>query len=968
MAEQEVPSQPKASLDTELIRHQYGFTGQWLPDVDPIKIGAENFSDISNLRYVDDGVIGVKGYTRINITTALTTYLKGRSGFQLRTPFTVKSIVLIQAWNAAQYASEVYQHLAVIPNTGDFESTRVHADAPDAQLGYFAEFPNGHVIYNNSLESRIWAGPEMVVAAIIRHEGLTGITPTNPVDFTSSMRNTIVADNMVVTHPSDNFLFASTRPLIGLKLYSESAYTATTSIKYWDGSAFTAVSNPNIPATGIISFDSTVSLVKPVFIDGMFLYFYNLEITAGSATIYHITVNAPFQAPVDLWDGVYRACIQFQASRTGVYEDWTAEVYDSSSAQYPIGAKVGGLTASDHIIAIFDERTTAIKLSMIASKTNTTASTWTIYYWNGSTWVTVGTVYDGTLDSGKTKTLAQSGFIYWDAPAKANEHSLTLFNVSGYAYKLVPSGTLTDGSAHDGTTVDIFYGIPAPRVLSAFKFGFMYRNRPFLAGDLVGKEGNALEFGIPNSTDVYNGADSSQPKRLYIDGLDEVTCGTNIFNRFGSNIYDSQLMLKRGEAYLLNGESPEDYKVYCISRNIGCPAPRTLDTAEIAFEIAKDAIRNIALWMSARGPILFDAATIVPIKGVNRYFDQNYPECINWNKINKAHGWFDPNTYEYNLCIPSGISAVDCNVWLMYDLLHKKWSKRDTGISPIPQATFKVTDEIGRKYIYGLTDNGRMIRLENGDVWDGQYSIQATVTTGDFFPTNSIFDVTCLRRVKMFRETQAADLSYTRTDFIFSGYGIAQNGNLQVFDEVIEDAGVSLAHWDGDNYHCKEIIENGGVYGEVSGTVTITGEIKEEITASINVTGGDFSAQGFIPGLTITTNDPICPGPYILTGVSTPTLTLSPTGRFPFTVPAASRTIYAQFIRLYHYADGAAAYTELLPGVFTGTNRFQETNANCNITALTHKLKFSLFSTSTGTNMRPIVWGYQAMHEREDIN
>jgi hypothetical protein len=94
-----------------------------------------------------------------------------------------------------------------------------------------------------------------------------------------------------------------------------------------------------------------------------------------------------------------------------------------------------------------------------------------------------------------------------------------------------------------------------------------------------------------------------------------------------------------------------------------------------------------------------------------------------------------------------------------------------------------------------------MIRLENGDLWDGQYSVQATVTTGEFLPTDSIFDTTVLRRIKLIRETQSADISYTSPYFIFNGQGLAANGNLQVFDEVIEDAGVSLAHWDGNNYH-----------------------------------------------------------------------------------------------------------------------------------------------------------------------
>ena len=54
----QVPDVPWADV-------QHTFGGQWLPDVDPALIGAENFSTLKNLRYKDKSLEGVGGYTYI---------------------------------------------------------------------------------------------------------------------------------------------------------------------------------------------------------------------------------------------------------------------------------------------------------------------------------------------------------------------------------------------------------------------------------------------------------------------------------------------------------------------------------------------------------------------------------------------------------------------------------------------------------------------------------------------------------------------------------------------------------------------------------------------------------------------------------------------------------------------------------------------------------------------------------------
>ncbi|NIV10171.1 MAG: hypothetical protein GWN62_02340 [Aliifodinibius sp.] len=207
------------------------------------------------------------------------------------------------------------------------------------------------------------------------------------------------------------------------------------------------------------------------------------------------------------------------------------------------------------------------------------------------------------------------------------------------------------------------------------------------------------------------------------------------------------MVFKQNETYILDGESPDDFMIYPVSNKVGCPAPLTLDTAEIGFELAENVQRNVAIWISHSGPIMFDGAVISPLKGIDTYFDPNSDDCINFDYITNARGWVDSTYREYNLLIPTG-NETDPNVWLVYDLTRKRWYKKDTGTSNMPICGFPVFSEEGNQYIYGGLTTGYMMRLENGTDWDGA-NIQQRVETGDFWPTGNIWQQTLIRRLKI---------------------------------------------------------------------------------------------------------------------------------------------------------------------------------------------------------------------------
>ena len=542
------------------------------------------------------------------------------------------------------------------------------------------------------------------------------------------------------------WLVGSPRPLQGVKYYLGNANTIVSniSVSEWQGYSWTALSVTNNTDNGGVALgqNGTVTWTatgeaKPKFIENRLMYWYQFAIDAGEAEIYRVTLDAPWQNLVDIWDGVYRQPIQFQAYKSAKYQDYTYDVNDENADTYY--ADLGALTNAEHVILMFDDRATALNFTMVAGKENVTAATVTIYYWDGSNWATVGPVTDTTLDSAtSTKSLGQSGHMSWNPPDEEVEFYKTSFGTTGYAYKLVWSGTLTASNAQ----VNTLYGVPAQKTIHPFKFPAMYKDRLFLCGYTEGGEGNRCDYSMAYTAQVFNGAESSDGgvQSLYFGGSSDLTAATQLYNRMGSNIFIFFLALKEGETYVLTGDGPETYQIYPVSMNIGCPAPKSLVVAEVGFDIANDVQRHVALWVSYAGPVIFDGAVIYQVPGLENYFDPNHPDYLGQTAIRDSFAWFDQTYREYNI--------VTGSFWVTYNLKLKRWFKKETGSAEYPISAWPVRDTYGNEYVYAGLDNGFMNRLEYGTSWDG-VGITQRVQTGDFWPTKNIWDLSRIRRIKL---------------------------------------------------------------------------------------------------------------------------------------------------------------------------------------------------------------------------
>ena len=624
---------------------------------------------------------------------------------------------------------------------------------------------------------------------------------------------------------NNKMVIMTTRPIQGATFYVKTANTtaSTMSFYYWDGSAWaavsggsdgTSVSSKSLAQSGKYSFTSTESTAGLMHFEELYMYAYLMEISAGEADIYSVTVDAPFQTFKDVWDGVYRQPIQFQIWSADHWEDYTLQVNQSSDVNTPVGGQLDGLLSTDYVIVQFEDPTAGMRWTMLGDLVNTAAAVMTVKYWNGTNWASVTNLVDGTCNTGGTKSVNGTGLIRWDKPT--DEQKQTLFGTVGYAYKVLWDSTLTGtkGGAAE-VMVDLVYGIPTQHTVKPFDFSVLYKNRVFLGSFSAGGQGNRMDFCAANAPDVWNGYDSSDDGRyaLYFGNEEPLRCATQLYNRFGSNIFSMLLVFKDGETYVMTGTTPDDFEQFPVSLNTGCPAPLTLATAEMGFEAGEGMQRQVAIWVSHSGPMMFDGAVMQPVRGVDLYFDPTEDTFVNWSIMRStARGWVDQTYREYNLLLPSGVSATENNTWLVYDLIRKKWFKKDTGTEEFPQSAWPVTYTTGRRGVHGGTDVGKIMELEYGTSWGASYAdvtsgagIEQIVRTGDFFPSNNIWDECLLRKFKLICEkidssvnvgiNYYADAAEAASNVIWQDADAAIGVNVNFADMDVNSDGIDETQW-----------------------------------------------------------------------------------------------------------------------------------------------------------------------------
>jgi hypothetical protein len=586
------------------------------------------------------------------------------------------------------------------------------------------------------------------------------------------------------------FLIGSTRLLKGVKLCvptgNGNSQTSVLTMKTWNGISWESVTITDgtstggiaLAQTGTITWADTISQSKPKYIEGYVLYWYQFTLSAGESQIYKVTLDAAIQDVNDLWNGEQVLIGGLLKYENNKYEDYTDYANDSATDTY---MSLFNIATSNYALMGFPVPMCGFMLDVVTDKVNQTiSSSMAINYCNGGAvgnWPLVRGFQDGTTQ-GNSITLAQTGVVFFDPLDKGEEFKTAITNDNKlYYYKMHFTVPLGSGSA----CIWRVKGIPAPQKILPYRFPFNFKNRPMLCGLEIANEGNRVDYGETDTFAFFNGSDSSlgvDGAPLYFGGNENLTGACEVFNRIGSTLYHIAVFTKDNSTYILNGYDKESYQIFTLSNTLGCPAPETMDTIEIGYGDKVENMKCIALWMTHRGPVIFDTTNLVPIwDDVKCYFDKTDTRCINYNAIDKAIGWVDAENMEYNICFPSGTGQTTNNEWIFYDLKKNKWWRKIP--AAYPQGRVKVTDEHGTQYVYGFFDDGIMRRLDHGKQWDAT-DIERFVVTAPVLPTGDMWDITRLRRLKVITgmASETAMLSITH---IGSGASVTSGTVLTSF-------------------------------------------------------------------------------------------------------------------------------------------------------------------------------------------
>jgi hypothetical protein len=623
---------------------------------------------------------------------------------------------------------------------GDFETTVLYTPTAFDYPWRFSAAPNGNMVASNGYANLIWGGTEMPATAFITSTAAVTTAATNPGDYSDIVENNSSSNAVTIT---STVLVGSPRPLQGVKFYvsSGNASNSTMTGQEWRAAGWTALtitdnttaSSKTLAQTGTVTWAAS-GLAQQRVIEGYSLYWYQFTISAGSATIYYFTVDAPINTIQNVWSGFVEKPLSVLYKYSPNEMDYTADMGDASSATY-IGAN--GMSTSSYIKIGFTNRQQGIEIYFVPGDNgyggdwgNDNSCTVKIEYWSGTAWTEVTDLFDGTKNG--SDCMAQHGIIVWTPPVATGEQKTSSgSNVDNfYYYKLTASANL-DGSVR----ISEIRGVPVSNSMTTYKFSEQFQGRLFLCNETTGAP-NTCTYSNYNAPDIFNGEDSG---KLSFGDMTEVTAAATIYNVFQSTATDMMIITKANETYRLSGESPTKWLNQRMSSNIGCVAPLTMAAAEVT-ESSADVKRTVALWQSGTGVVMTDGAVIVPISDdIKCYWDPNDSRYIPAAMQTKSQAWYDPTTQSYKLLIASGASATYLNTELEYSLKYKEWTKiyRENAVGANPlQSGFKVYDANGLTYTYGGGKDGYMYRLENGNNWDGVANIDQYLHTKDLILDN----------------------------------------------------------------------------------------------------------------------------------------------------------------------------------------------------------------------------------------
>jgi len=718
----------------ELTPFNFPLNGRLITKLDGSLLPEAHFQVLENLRYNDGGIEGVGG--SVKAAAAFTGYAKIQNGFHFKkTSPIAEDHMFVQASSGT--ATRIYKSdgtSAGVPAVDTytlFQALTDHSGGNHLNTVYFSEAPDQSMIFCDGYKNYVYSGTEYRAARVANFDIASSTVFQDCTEILSS--NLSDASNiytLVAAADTATYVYVgSTRPLDGVKFYVKTANTeAATACTgfYWNGTAWTTVGavtdgtaagGITLAQTGTVSFGSTVTTAKVKVIHENLAYWYYFKFSKTSATcaLYQVTVSAPVQPLVDIWDGVPRQMYAAYYDQGAGYIDWILAGYSLDYVDTSVETYLK-LTIADtnYLYVGFNERLAGLKFHLIGTHVNNNASDMTVYYWNGSAWTSVGILSDGTQVG--AASFGQAGVVTWNDPGSTKEFKCSLGNsAEWFYYRIKFSVTL------DEVYVDTVTGIPVQTTVPPYRYPMLWQNRLWLLDDTTNMRNTAL--GSSSGTVcVFNGTDSG---RLVFGGMNNLTAGATLFTRYGGSLYENMVVTKNNETYLVDGLSftgdasgANAYVVYKISSTRGCIAPLTMKSIDVGYEVAPGLTKHVLAWLASSGVVMFDSNSLIELStDIGDKWDNKSTTYISTALSDKSAAFGDSTLGEYHvLLIPSGQTRP--TVEMVYDVIRKKWFQIKRG-TEILWCGWDVEDAQGNKYCYGGTNQGNVHLLESGTDFDG---------------------------------------------------------------------------------------------------------------------------------------------------------------------------------------------------------------------------------------------------------
>jgi hypothetical protein len=361
---------------------------------------------------------------------------------------------------------------------------------------------------------------------------------------------------------------------------------------------------------------------------------------------------------------------------------------------------------------------------------------------------------DGTAVSGKM--FAQSGVASFRYDS-VNHSKLTLNGSTPYYYYRI--GTTVASALTADTSLDCIQGIPVPATIKPFKIPVMWQDRLWLLNEINERKNLALGSAA-DLPETMNGTDNVE---LLIGDSTEITAATTLFTRYGSNIYDNMIICKKKATHLIDGFSPETFRIYTLSESTGCVAPRTMCRCDVNYDTGDQTIsqKHVAIWQAAHGMVMTDGSTITTNSDdIENYLHADDSNYIAVAIMDKFFGFYDSMKQEYHWLFGVG-SDTTLTKELVYDLRKKKWYEMSRSTYYL-QSGWEVTDSYGFGYCYGGTTAGQIYRLENTGLWDAA-NITYNFKSSDTPIANSMMVEGEARKIKLISKSKTSAEEVTIT-------------------------------------------------------------------------------------------------------------------------------------------------------------------------------------------------------------